>query len=581
MKQTLILALSAVLLSVGCGTQDNGNNPGGGNGGNPGGNTGGDPAAITTPLPTATTDIGVPLKSNDAVTTKLDQSGGALVSPDGRLTLVVPAGALAAPATGVLQRITGLMPSGIGVGYRVTLTDDATRGEAALSQPLDLEFTLTDSELSSNDLTLENLTVAYQGAGGAWQLSPDAQITPLGGVRVQSGLRPQGGSGAKITAKLKKGGDYALATRYKLHPRSGSVKVNDKLLLTILNFAPSRVDPISGYADTSVTPIAASNWAVSGVAGGNASVGWLIADDGDSKRSYKAPAKVPSPNPVRVSATITDAGKTVTLASKVRVEDAQGWLNVYADVNHREKKSFPSGGESSLRIEGVMQTKFDATTTSVQAPVSFGGIAYDGGMFFSTKLDPNGTGTFLIEYTSIGYGQCICTPLEGIVKTETTYRFEAADSPTGQGGFGSVSIEPTGSYQFTHAVGLQLKGRYTLSIKKTGSCTNQPPPPDINKSGEDTVSINGDSKGRGTVKPQGPDRMTGANTAYLDVSLPKSFPRTPTVFATIPIGWYFDYAPLTFKNQPFPPTPQAPTPTQTPPAPLSPPREDAVVKPLC
>ena len=309
MKQTLILALTVVLLSVGCGTQTNGNNPGGDNGSNPGGNTGGNSAAITTPLPTATTAIGVPLTSYDTVTASLDQSGGALVSPDGRLTLVVPAGALAARAKVGIERITNLMPSGIGVGYRVTLTDDtAAQGEAALSQPLSLEFALPDSELSSNDLTLENLTVAYQGAGGAWQLSPDAQIIPLGGVRVQSGVRPQGNGGAKVIAKLRKGGDYALATRYKLHPRSGLVKVNDKLLLTILNFAPSRVDPISGYADTSVTPIAASNWAVNGVAGGNASVGLLIADDGDSKRSYKAPAKVPSPNPVRVSATVSEAG---------------------------------------------------------------------------------------------------------------------------------------------------------------------------------------------------------------------------------------------------------------------------------
>lgn len=578
MKQTLILALSAVLLSVGCGTQNNGNNPGGGNGNNPGGNS----AAITTPLPTATTAIGVPLTSYDTVTASLDQSGGALVSPDGRLTLVVPAGALTAPAKVGIERITDLMPSGIGVGYRVTLTDDtAAQGEAALSQPLSLEFALPDSELSSNDLTLENLTVAYQGAGGAWQLSPDAQITPLGGVRVQSGVRPQGNGGAKVIAKLRKGGDYALATRYKLHPRSGLVKVNDKLLLTIMNFAPSSVDPTTGYANTNVTQVATSNWAVSGVAGGNANLGLLIADDGDSKRSYKAPAKVPSPNPVRVSATVSEAGKTVTLTSRVRVEDAQGWLNVTADVNHREEKNFPSGGQSSLRIEGVMQTKFDATITTVQAPFSFGGTAYDGSMFFTTELDPNGVGTFLIEYTSTGYGECICTPVEGKVKTVTTYRFEAADSPTGQGGFGSVGIKPTGSYQFTHFVGLQLKGRYTLSVRKTGSCTNKPPPPDINISGEDTVSIKGDIKGLGTVKPQGPDRMTGANTSYLNVSLPKSFPRTPTVFATIPIGWYFDYAPLTFNNQPFPPTPQAPAPTQTPPAPLSPPREDAVVRPLC
>lgn len=48
--------------------------------------------AITPPLPTVTSAIGVPINTYDGDKTLPDQSGGALVSPDGRLTLIVSAG---------------------------------------------------------------------------------------------------------------------------------------------------------------------------------------------------------------------------------------------------------------------------------------------------------------------------------------------------------------------------------------------------------------------------------------------------------------------------------------------------------
>jgi hypothetical protein len=574
MKQSVILILSALLLSVGCGTQDNGNNSGGG------GNTGGNPVAITTPLPTATTAIGAPF-DNDTVTASLDQTGGTLASPDGRLTLFVPAGALSAPATVGVGRISDRMPSGIGAGYRVTLTDDATQGKAALFQPLGLEFTLTDAELSGYDLTLENLAVAFQGAGGAWQLSPDAQAVPLGGVRVQSGVRPQGSGGAKITAKLKKAGDYALATRYKLHPRNGLVRVNDKLLLTILKFAPSGVDPVSGYANTNVTQIAASNWSVNGVAGGNSSVGLLIADSGDSQRTYKAPAKAPIPNPVRVSATVSDAGKTVTLVSKVRVEDSEGWEDIYADVTHSESKSFSNGGSSSLKINGVMQGKLDATDINVSAPGSIGGTNYDGILIYTANLDPNGSGTFSIVYTSTTFVECICTPKPGKAKKTITYEFTAADKPTPNPIYpanGGASIKSSGAYTLSGYVSLQLKGNYTLKVTETNPCSDKAPPPDVNESGEDTVAIGGQIKGEGSVKPQGPDRMTGSDTSYLTVALPASLPSGPSkpVKATVISNWYFDYAPPATQDAPAPLLPQSPP--QTMPA-L--PKEDAIVRPQC
>ncbi len=561
MNHKAIFALT-VLLMTGCGNQNNGG--GGGGGVNP------DP--IANPLPTATTAVGNPV--GDLAPVVIDQNGGSVTSQDGRLALVVPPGALASSTNVGVQLIENKMPSGLGLGYRVTLKDAITQQDAALAQPLKLEFTLPDTELTDNDVTSENLTVAYQGAGGAWQGSPDAQSAPL--PAVQSGIRPQG-SGTKITAKLKKAGDYAVATFYKLNPASASVRINDKLLMTILKFAPSSPDSTTGYFPFNVTQVPAQSW--------NASAGQLLDAGSNAQRIFKAPAAAPSPNPVRVSATVNDAGKTVTLTSRVRVEDSKGWFNVYADVTHNEDRSLPSGGSSSLRINGAMKAKFDAEIFLVRAPFSFGpNTNYDGSIRFNPKLDPGGTGTLSIKYTRTTYEDCICTPKPGKIKTETTYEFTAAAPPiTIQEAMttGFVNITASGAYQFDDTIFLQLKGTYTLTVHQTNDCGDKPS--DTNDSGEDTAWIYGEVKGQGTVKPQGPDRITGTDTSYLDVHLPDSLPSGPSkpVKATVVSDWYFDYAPDAGNGNSLPlPLPFAPSSPQFKPVPPSFPKED-IIKPLC
>lgn len=562
MKYTAIFVL-AVGSIVGCGNQNNGNNGGGDAGVNP------DP--IANPLPTATTVVGSPV--GDLAPVAIDQNGGSVTSQDGRLALVVPPGALAGSANVGLQLIENRMPGGFGLGYRITLVDTTTQQDAILAQPLSLEFTLSDAELTNNDVAPENLTVAYQGTGGAWQLSPDAQTTPL--PAIQSGIRPQG-NGTKITAKLKKSGDYAVATFYKLHPASGSVRVNDKLLLTVLKFAPSSPDATTGYFPFNVTQVPAQSW--------NASAGQLLDAGKNAQRIFKAPAAAPSPNPVKVSATVIDAGKTVTLTSKVRVEDSKGWFNVYADVTHSESRSLPSGDSSSLQINGAMKAKFDADIIYVRAPSSLGpNLDFDGGLLFTPKLDPGGTGTLSIKYTSVSIQDCICTPKPGKFKTETTYNCTAADPPTTvQEAMttGSIDVKASGAYQFGDTIFLQLKGTYTLTVHQTSDCGDKAS--DINESGEDTVWISREIKGQGTVKPQGPDRMTGADTSYLDVNLPASLPVGPSkpVKATVISDWYFDYAPETSNGNSLP-VPLAPPLPRTKFVPPTPPKQDLIIKPLC
>lgn len=82
--------------------------------------------------------------------------GGTLTSPDGRLLVTVPAGALATPAELSVNEITNTAPGGIGNSYRLG-------PEGTLFQsPVQLQFTMG----AGSDLNL--LAVAYQEQQGFW-----------------------------------------------------------------------------------------------------------------------------------------------------------------------------------------------------------------------------------------------------------------------------------------------------------------------------------------------------------------------------------------------------------------------------
>ena len=67
---------------------------------------------VVTPLPTA---IGNPVGS--AVTKEIGTSGGSITSPDGRITLTIPAGALNTNTSISIQPIENTTPNGVGLSY--------------------------------------------------------------------------------------------------------------------------------------------------------------------------------------------------------------------------------------------------------------------------------------------------------------------------------------------------------------------------------------------------------------------------------------------------------------------------------
>ncbi len=100
-----------------------------------------------------------------AVSRTIDASGGELSSTDGRITVIVPAGAVSNATAFAIEPITNTLtdePSA--TAYR--LTPEGTN----FSKPITLVFSYTEEEL--NGKAEEGLSVAYQHSNGSWKNVP-------------------------------------------------------------------------------------------------------------------------------------------------------------------------------------------------------------------------------------------------------------------------------------------------------------------------------------------------------------------------------------------------------------------------
>ena len=98
----------------------------------------------------------------------LGPDGGRLASADGRLSLVVPPGALAAAATLSITPTQNLAPGGLGQGYELS------SGGAGFGLPLTLTFTPAEEDRAAADLGL--MSLAWQDDGGVWRWVEDAGV---------------------------------------------------------------------------------------------------------------------------------------------------------------------------------------------------------------------------------------------------------------------------------------------------------------------------------------------------------------------------------------------------------------------
>ena len=241
------------------------------------------PAIPDEPIITA---VGTPV--GNIVTKIIGKTGGSIASADGNAELIFPAGALDNDKSISVQAVTKTAPNGVGFGYQFL-----PEGIKFL-QPVTLKFHYTAKDLAA---TLGDLMgIAFQGSTGGWWRVNNFTNDTINKI---------------ISAPIKHFTVYAPFDMLFIDVPKTTLKVNESEQLSV-QIIESDDDKLKKSGDDDeLAPLGPSIsstkiiWRANGVVNGNSTFGKLTPDPGSSTTaSFKAPAKVPSPNPVPVSAEV-------------------------------------------------------------------------------------------------------------------------------------------------------------------------------------------------------------------------------------------------------------------------------------
>lgn len=266
---------------------------------------------VATPVITA---VGKPDGKKTEI--KLTKDGGRLISSDGMVELIFPAGAISKKTDISIQPITNLMPNGNGKAYRFEPSG------IQFQKPVQVIFHYDEDETKDSLQLL--LGIAMQDAKGQWLGLNKSDLDTVAKT---------------ISGSINHFSDWSSYMAIKLYPSYARVKVNKELDLVIDliasegELAPLVNDPLFSALRRRRLPWT-STWSANGILNGNSVVG-TVTRQSKVKATYKAPAKIPDRNPVEVAAQLTgityvtiDRGRLITLEKLLLVSN----ILVYDDA---------------------------------------------------------------------------------------------------------------------------------------------------------------------------------------------------------------------------------------------------------
>jgi hypothetical protein len=293
-----------------------------------------------------------------ATTQTIDAAGGSVTSADGRITLDIPAGALASATTVSIQPITNTTPNGLGLNYR--LEPEGT----TFAVPVSLTFHLSATEA----LAIASMYVTTQHADGLWYSQPNQQ---------------RDSNAQTVGVNTTHFSDWGIAETLLLKPAEQRVRSSGGATFTpeVLVIKPEGdqlADPSEELSLPQPAPLdqqitnGTKVWSVNAIVGGNMQIG-LIKDPG----SFIAPSKVPTPNKVTVTLTLQLGRSKVIGPAVADIWDQEIWMGttditeldgtqIHADVTFVQRPD-PSQSETELHFvvqSGVVLVKIPATSGS-------------------------------------------------------------------------------------------------------------------------------------------------------------------------------------------------------------------------
>ena len=239
--------------------------------------------------PPLITPIGTPVGS--PVSKTIGSAGGSLISPDGKIELNFPAGALTGNIAISIQPVTNFCPEGIGLAYHL-MPNNIT-----FSKPVTLTFHYTDEDVDGSHPYL--LYIAYQDSLQTWKA--DYKNRNIDTIAKTASLDITHFSLWSVGSKL----------RLKLIPSDKELYENEKREILVLSVSKTK-DECDNINDClSSLPYVRQlsgknvmNWGLNGKKPG------VIPDDGDlsdtanGKATYTAPSTIKNQRSVQVSVEI-------------------------------------------------------------------------------------------------------------------------------------------------------------------------------------------------------------------------------------------------------------------------------------
>jgi hypothetical protein len=294
-----------------------------------------DKQTITETVTPFATAIGNPVGS--PVSKEIGAAGGSVTSPDGKITLTVPAGALSSNTSITIQPVENTAPNGVGASY-----DFLPNGQQ-FAKPITVTFHYSDDDLAGTSPEL--LEFGFQNAQNAWQGKGNLQVNK---------------TYKTVSASISHFSRWSFYATYAMTPNQKTMLVNETALLQVWKL-PYSEDPEPGHPEEMLhtlgqTQLVASdkvsNWLVNGVvtsAGGTN--GWLTGE-GANEKHYHAPANVPASNPITVSADINTGKGKITLVSNMIIQKEVAF-------------EFSCGGQRYQNLDGTVAASTSAGTLYV------------------------------------------------------------------------------------------------------------------------------------------------------------------------------------------------------------------------
>lgn len=291
------------------------------------------------------TEKGTPLGS--ATSYPVNASATTIASADGKLDLIIPAGAFSSATTVSIQPISNLAPLGLSTGYRL-LPEGVT-----FSKPVTLRFHYTNADLGT---TIEDfLWINTQNNDGTWMGNKNSVVDK---------------ATKTITVETTHFSDWTIGRfmDLTLSPARATVKVNDKLNLSITGFLETDenrddllvpLSPVKFGPNTPVTEeqqillatqqflsFNIKEWMVNGSTSGGR---FGSIEPGNLHAVYKAPGTVPNPAKVSLSVNMVARKRNLpntnyVLVSEVTIIGSPYYLRLKVDGGEYFYTEYGVGG---------------------------------------------------------------------------------------------------------------------------------------------------------------------------------------------------------------------------------------------